>query len=402
METLLPLNDGHSRCDDDEVLDLIYLDHNATTPVAPEVLEAMLPWFRERFGNAGSGHALGHLSDGAVVHARAQVAALLNASPAEIVFTGSATEAINHALRGALEALPTKRHVVTTAVEHPAVQAVLQHEASRGVDVTVLPVDGGGQLNLGALEAALRPDTALLSVMAANNESGVLFPISEIARIARTKGVWLHVDATQAMGKIPVDVQSWGVDLLNLSGHKFQGPKGVGALFVRRGLRLKPFLLGGGQERGRRGGTENVPGIVGLGAASAHAAQHLSDMEAVRARRDRLEAGLLAIPRARVLGHESPRLPNTTLAAFPGVEGEALLLKLNQRGVCVSTGSACHTGQKEPSHVLRAMGVPEAEAKGTLRFSLGLETTDAEVDQVLELLPAQVAELRASAPFARD
>jgi cysteine desulfurase len=380
---------------------MIYLDHNATTPVAAEVLEAMLPWFRERYGNPGSAHALGHLSDGAVVNAREQVAAMLHASPGEIVFTGSATEAINHAIRGALEAFPTKRHVVTTAVEHPAVQSVLQWASSHGADVTVLPVDSHGQLDLAAVDAALRPETALLSVMAANNESGVCFPMPEIARIAKAKGVWLHVDATQAIGKIPVDAQAWGADLLNLSAHKFQGPKGVGALYIRRGLRLKPFLLGGGQERGRRGGTENVPGIVGLGAASALAAERLPGMDRVRALRDRMEQGLLAIPDVRILGAESPRLPNTTLAAFSGIEGEALLLKLNQQGICVSTGSACSTGHREPSHVLRAMQIPDAFAKGTLRLSLGWESTDEDIARVLEVLPPLVAELRSAAPFSR-
>lgn len=380
---------------------LIYLDHNATTPVAPEVLDAMLPWFSQTFGNAGSAHALGHLSDGAVVHAREQVAALLNASPAEIVFTGSATEAINQAIRGALEAQPQKRHVVTTAVEHPAVQAVLQHEAAKGVEVTVLGVDGEGRLDLAAVEAALRPDTVLLSVMAANNESGVLFPVAELGRIAKAKGVRFHVDATQAIGKIPVDVVAWDADLLNLSAHKFQGPKGVGALFIRRGVRIKPFLLGGGQERGRRGGTENVPGLVGLGAAAERAARLLPEMDRVRLLRDHLEAGLQAIPEVRILGEGAPRLPNTTLAAFAGVEGEALLLKLNQQGICVSTGSACSTGHREPSHVLRAMGIPEAYAKGTLRLSLGLSTTEAEIDRALAVIPPLVTELRSLSPFAR-
>lgn len=372
----------------------IYLDHNATTPVAPEVLEAMLPWFSERFGNAGSAHALGHLSDGAVVAARAQVAALLGATSAEIVFTGSATEAINQALRGVLEAMPHKRHVVTTAVEHPAVHAVLQWAQLHGAEVTVIGVDEQGRLDLAAVEAALRPDTALLSAMAANNETGVLFPVPELARLTKAKGVLFHVDATQAIGKVAVDVTAMGADLLNLSAHKFQGPKGVGALYVRRGVRLKPFLLGGGQERGRRGGTENVPGLVGLGAAAEHAARHLPDVGRVQALRDRLEAGLKALSAVRILGEESPRLPNTALAAFEGLEGEALLLRLNQLGICVSTGSACHTGRKEPSHVLRAMAIPDAWAQGTLRLSLGLSTTDAEVDRVLEVMPGLVAELR--------
>lgn len=383
-------------------MDRIYLDHNATTPVAPAVLEAMLPYFTEHFGNAGSAHALGHLSEGAVVHARAQVAGLLNADPAEIVFNGCGTEGLNHAFRGVFEAFPGKRHFVTTAVEHSAVHALVAWLRTQGAEVTVLGVDGEGRLDLQALEAALRPDTALLSVMAANNETGVCFPIPEIAALARSKGVLSHVDATQAIGKLPVDVRAWGVDLLNLSAHKFQGPKGVGALYVRRGLRLKPFLIGGGQERGRRGGTENVPGLVGLGRAAELAVAGIPDMARVKTLRDQFEARIRAeIPEVRVEGAGAPRLPNTSLLSVRGVEGEALLLRLNERGVCVSTGSACHTGQKEPSHVLRAMAVPLEYAKGTIRISLGHGTTEAEMKAVADLLPALVAELRALDPFAR-
>jgi cysteine desulfurase len=380
----------------------VYLDFNATTPCAPEVVEAMLPWFAERYGNAGSAHALGHLSDGAVVHAREEVAALLNAAPAEIVFNGCGTEGLNHAFRGVFEGFPAKRHFITTAVEHSAVQALVAWLRSQGAEVTVLGVDGQGRLDLAELEAALRPDTALVSAMAANNETGVLFPIADIARIAKARGVLVHCDATQAIGKLPVDVQAWGVDLLNLSAHKFHGPKGVGALYIRRGLRLKPFLVGGGQERGRRGGTENVPGIAGLGRAARLATERLPAMARVEALRDRLEAAIRAsIPDVRIEGAEASRLPNTALLSFRGLEGEGLLLRLNEAGFCVSTGSACSTGQKEPSHVLRAMAVPPDYARGTLRVSLGHHTSDGDVDGILQVLPGQVEALRALGPFAR-
>jgi cysteine desulfurase len=263
-------------------------------------------------------------------------------------------------------------------------------------------VDGQGRLDLAEVEAALRPDTALLSAMAANNETGVLFPVAELAAIARARGVLFHCDATQAIGKVPVDARAWGADLLNLSAHKFHGPKGVGALFIRRGVRLKPFMVGGGQERGRRGGTENVPGIVGLGRAASLAAARLPGMARVQALRDRLEAAVLAaIPEVRVEGAGAPRLPNTSLLSFRGLEGEALLLRLNQAGFCVSTGSACSTGQREPSHVLRALGVPVEYARGTIRVTSGHPTTEAEVDGFLQVLPGLVAELRAAGAFAR-
>lgn len=381
---------------------MIYLDHNATTPVDPDVLAAMLPLFTERPGNAGSAHALGHLSEAAVNRAREQVAALLGCAPAELVFTSGATEALNHAIRGVVEAFPAKRHVVISAVEHPAVQALGTWLTSLGVEVSVAPVDGEGRLDLDALEGLIRPDTALVVVMAANNETGVLNPLDEVGRRVRAKGSLLLVDATQAVGKVPVSVAQGPADLLCCSAHKFCGPKGVGALFIRRGLRLKPLLFGGGQERGRRGGTENVPGLVGMGAAAALATERLGYMTCVAELRDHLEAALLqAIPRMQVLGRGAPRLPNTSLLAFEGVEGEALLLRLDRAGICVSTGSACSTGHKEPSHVLRAMGVDPTYAKGTLRVSLGRMTTAREVEALEDLLPEVVAELRASGTFSR-
>ena len=381
----------------------IYLDNNATTQLAPEALEAMLPYLRESYGNAGSAHVLGRLAEGAVVNAREQLAALLGCQPAELVFTSGGTEGINYAIRGVFESFPSKRHFVTTAVEHSAVLAVADWLRVHGAEVTVLGVDGQGRLDLAALEAALRPDTALVSVMAANNESGVLFPLEEVAARVKAKGALLHVDATQAVGKVALDLSRPGVDLLNLSAHKFHGPKGVGALFLRRGLRLKPFMVGGGQERGRRGGTENVPGIVGLGRAAQLAAEHLPRMAGlVRALRDRLEAGLLdLVPGARAQGAGAERVPNTSFISFPGLEGEVLFLKLSDRGVCVSTGSACTTGQPEPSHVLRAMGIPAEEARGTVRFSLSRYSTEAEITRVLELVPGLVAELRGPLRFNR-
>jgi len=376
-------------------MDLIYLDHNATTSLAPEAFEAMRPWFTERFGNASAAYALGHLSDGAVVAAREQVAALVGCSPAEIVFTSGGTESLNHAFRGVWEGVPAKRHLVTTAVEHPAVRALVVWWKGQGGEVTDVGVDEAGQLDLGALEAAVRPETALVAVMAANNESGALFPVAEATRIAKAKGALSLVDATQAMGKIPVDAGAWGADLLCLSGHKFHGPKGTGLLMIRRGVRLKPLMLGGSQERGRRGGTENVPGIVGLGRAAELAQARLPEMDRVRGLRDEFETRILdGIADIRIHGAAADRLPNTSLVGFAGIEGEALQLKLAEQGICVSTGSACSTGMREPSHVLRAMRVPDAYARGTVRFSLGLGTTAGQMARVAELLPGLVGELR--------
>ncbi len=382
--------------------DPIYLDNNATTRLAPEALAEMLPWLGDQFGNAGSAHALGRLAEGAVVVARERASALLGCAPAELVFNGGGTEGINHAFRGVFEAFPAKRHFVTTAVEHSAVLAVADDLRRRGAEVTVLGVDGEGRLDLAGLEAALRPDTALVSLMAANNETGVIFPLEEAARLVKGRGVLLHVDATQALGKVSFDAGRLGADLASFSAHKFHGPKGVGGLFIRRGLRLRPFMTGGGQERGRRGGTLNVPGIVGLGKAAELALAHLPAMAEVAARRDRLEAAVLGgIPGTRVNGAGAPRVPNTSMVSFRDVEGEAVLLRLDQAGICVSTGSACTTGQREPSHVLRAMGVPPAEAMGSVRFSLSRYTTDAEIARVLETLPAILDELRAQGPLGR-
>jgi cysteine desulfurase len=382
-------------------MDLIYLDNNATTRLAPEALDAMLPYFCDHYGNASAAHTLGHLSEGAVTRAREQLATLLGCQPAELVFNSGGTEGLNHVFRSVLDAFPTKRHFIVSSVEHTAVMAIMDWLRKQGAEVTMIDVDESGRLDLHQLETAIRPDTALVSIMAANNETGVIFPLKEIAHIVKAKSVLFHVDATQAIGKTALDVSNLPIDLLNLSAHKFHGPKGVGAIFIRRGLRLKPFMIGGHQERGRRGGTENVPGIVGLGKAAELARLSLRKMEEIRRWRDQLESAALDIPDACVNGFDAERLPNTSLLSFAGIEGEALLMKLNEQGICVSTGSACTTGQKEPSHVLRAMKVSEAHAKGTIRVSMSRCTTAEEIARLVELLPSLVAELRALSPFAR-
>lgn len=381
---------------------MIYLDNNATTRPASEVLEAMLPYFLEHFGNASSAHAMGRMPGGALVHARAQVADLLGCEPAELVFNSGGTEGINHAFKGIFEAFPAKRHFVTTAVEHSAVQAVVGWLKGHGAEVTFIGVDADGRLDLDLLKVSIRPETALVSVMAANNETGVLSPLEEVASLVKAHGTLLHVDAVQAAGKIPLDVRTLGADLLNVSAHKFHGPKGVGALFIRRGLRLKPLMVGGQQERGRRGGTENVPAIVGMGRAAQLAVAHMADVERIRALRDLLESSLRStIPGVLVNGLKTPRLANTTLLSFKDIEGEALLMKLNEKGICVSTGSACTTGQKEPSHVLRAMNAPPEFSRGTVRISLSRETTEDEIRQVIEIFPSLVADLRSLGTMAR-
>jgi cysteine desulfurase len=381
----------------------IYLDNNATTRLAPEALEAMLPYLGDSYGNAGSAHVLGRLAEGAVANAREQLAGLLGCATAELVFNSGGTEGLNHAIRGVFEAFPARRHFITTAVEHSAVLAIADWLRRQGAEVTVLGVDRDGRLDLAELEAALREDTALVSIMAANNESGVLFPLAEAGALVKARGALFHVDGTQAVGKVPMDLSRLPVDLFNLSSHKLHGPKGIGALYLKRGLRLRPFMLGGGQERGRRGGTENVPGIVGLGQAAVLAGRNLETMAGrVRALRDQLEAALLErVEAIQVNGAGSERLPNTSFISFRDIEGEALFLKLSDRGVCVSTGSACSTGQREPSHVLRAMGVEPAAAMGTVRFSLSRFTTEAEIRKVAGLVPELVAELRAAGAMGR-
>lgn len=374
---------------------MIYLDNNATTRPASAAVEAMVLCLQDHWGNPSSAHRMGRRPEGILVQAREQVAALLACSPGELVFTSGGTESLTQAFRGVFEGLPAKRHFILSAVEHSAGLAQAEWLKGQGAEVTLLGVDGHGRLDLEDLKAALRPDTALVSLMTANNETGVLMPVAEAASLAKSAGALFHTDAVQAAGRIPLDVKSLGVDLLSLSGHKFHGPKGAGALFIRRGIRLKPLVLGGHQERGRRGGTENVAAIAGLGVAAELAQGHLEDMPRVRRLRDHLESRLSAlIPDLCIQGSYLDRVPNTSLLSVPGLEGEALLLKLDAEGICVSTGSACTSGQKEPSHVLRAMGVPPETARGTIRISLSRQTTDAEIETVIEALPRIVVELR--------
>jgi len=376
----------------------VYLDYNATTPVDPQVLACMLPYFSERFGNPSSkGHRYGLEAEAAVEVAREQLAVLLGAEPENLIFTSGATEALNLAIKGVAQALAHRgRHVVTVQTEHAAVLEACRALARRGWEVTYLPVDAEGRLDMAALEAALRPDTVLLCVMWANNETGVLHPIPAIAQLARDRGVPLLVDATQAVGKIPVQVT--GIDLLACSAHKFYGPKGVGALYVRRKpeLRLQPLLDGGGQEQGLRSGTLNVPGIVGMGAAAVRAAEVMAEeMSRLQALRDRLEQGLQgALSGVRVNGAGAPRLPQTSSITFEGVRADRLLAAA--RTLALSAGSACGSGRGKPSHVLRAMGRTDTEAQATIRISLGRFTTAADIDYALTELIAAVERLRRS------
>lgn len=383
--------------------DCIYLDNNATTGVDASVIEAMLPYLTTYFGNPSSMHSFGGQVGQAVKQGRLQIASLLGAEASEIVFTSCGTEGDNAAIRAALSAQPNKRHIITTVVEHPAVLNLCKRLEKEGYTVTYLSVDDQGLLDLHELEAALTGNTALVSVMYANNETGVIFPIEEIGQIVKEKGALFHVDAVQAVGKVPLDMKTSTIDMLTLSGHKIHAPKGIGALYVRRGVRFRPFMIGGHQERGRRGGTENVAGIVALGKAAELAQQHLLEVETEKRLRDRLEQGILsAIPNTVVNGHSTKRLPNTTNIGFKYIEGEAILLSLNQFGICASSGSACTSGSLEPSHVLRALGLPYSVLHGSIRFSLSRYTTDAEIDRVLEVMPQVVERLRAMSPFNSD
>ena len=379
-------------------MDRVYLDHNATTPLDPRVLEAMLPHLRESFGNPSSLHWFGQRARAAVDDARTEVAALLGAAPAEIVFTGSGTEADNLALRGAADRTEEPRTgLVVTAVEHHAVLNTARALAAEGREVSVVGVDGEGRLDLADLSAKVTGRTALVSVMLANNETGVIAPVAEAARIAHDRGALLHCDAVQAVGKVPVDVGALDVDLLALSAHKIYGPKGVGALYVRRGTVLEALVRGGSQERNRRAGTENVAGIAGLGAAARIAREGLAaEAERVAALRDRLESALLGIPGAARNG-AGPRVPNTTSVSFADTEAEGLLIALDLAGIAVSTGAACAAGAAEPSHVLRAMGLPPERVQASLRFSLGRGTTPADVARTAEAVRTAVERQRAAA-----
>jgi len=389
----------------------IYLDYNASTPVDPSVLDAMLPYLRENFGNASSIHTFGQKARSAVETAREQVAALIGAKPQEIVFTSGGTESDNHAIFGSFAASQevgaAGANIISTLTEHEAVLNACQELERRGASVTYLPVDHNGRISLSDLQAAIRSETSLITVMHANNELGTIQPLAAIGQIAGELGVAVHTDAVQSAGKIPIDVRAMQISLLSLSGHKLYGPKGVGALYIRERTRVRQFLFGGHHQRGARPGTENVAGIVGLGAA-AELARATLQAESVRvaALRDTLESGLLAkIPqsRANAAGRCAPdmgttRSPNTSNIVFPGVEGEALLIALDLQGIACSTGAACSSGAVEPSHVLTAIGLSPAEARASLRFSLGRQTTSAEVDRALEIIPACVAKLRALSP----
>jgi cysteine desulfurase len=382
-------------------MSVVYFDNNATSAVAPEVLEAMLPFYQTRYGNPSSMHDFGGEVGHDLNRARAQVAALFNARDSEVLFTSCGTESDNTAIRGVLEALPEKRHLVTTRVEHPAVLNLCKHLENRGYRVTYLAVDARGRLDLEALRAALTPDTALVSIMYANNETGTVFPIEKIGELVKERGIVFHTDAVQAAGKLSLDMNAIPADLVSISGHKLHAPKGVGALYIRRGTKFFPFIIGGHQEHGRRGGTENVAGIVGLGRAAELAQAHFeTENKQVAALRDRLEGGILkSVPHTLVNGDPEFRLPNTTNVSFEYIEGEAILLKLNEQGICASSGSACTSGSLEPSHVLRAMGVPFTSIHGSIRFSLSRYSTAAEVEKVLGAVPALIAGLREISPF---
>jgi cysteine desulfurase len=380
---------------------LYYFDNNATTRVAPEVVEAMLPFLTDLWGNASSAYQFGSQIRPHLDEARARLAALINADPKEIVLTSCGTESNNTAIHSALALSPGKRHVLTTAVEHSANIKYGEFLQRRGYEVTYLPVESDGSLDLHVLDQSIRPDTAIVSIMWANNETGVIFPIEEIAAICRSKGVLFHTDAVQTPGKLKLDVKSTGVDFLSLSAHKLHAPKGIGLLYVKRRTKFQPYIIGGHQERGRRGGTENIPYIVGFGRAAELAMATLAEENTrVRAQRDRLEQTILkTIPNTVRNGAKEPRLPNTANIAFDFVEAEAILMMLDQLGICASSGSACTTGSVDPSHVLTAMNLHPMRARGSVRFSLGLYNSDDDVDYLLKHLPGIIAKLRAISPL---
>ncbi len=384
---------------------VIYLDNNATTQCAPAVTEAMLPYFSEKYGNASSMHTFGGQNRRVIDVARQQVADLIHAAHAdEIIFTSCATESDNTAIFSAVRTQPGKKHIITSAVEHPAILEPFKYLQSQGYRVDFIGVDEYGRFDMERFKSVMDADTALVSVMWANSETGTIFPVKEIAQIAHAHGALFHTDAVQTVGKIPVDVQAEGIDMLSLSAHKFHGPKGVGALYVRRGTRFMPFLMGGHQEKHRRAGTENVPYIVGLGKAAELAQKRLSDgtSQRIAALRDQLEQGILAaVPDVKVNGDSSSRVPNTTNISFGYIEGESILMYLNDFGICASSGSACTSGSLEPSHVLRAMGVPFQFAHGSIRFSLSDQTTEEDIKVVLKEIPPIIERLRKISPFSR-
>jgi cysteine desulfurase len=383
-------------------MDVIYMDNNATTKVAPEVVETMHPYFSEYYGNPSSMHSFGGDVSAKIKEARGNVARLIGATPDEIIFTSCGTESDGTAIRAAIESNPDKRHIVTTRVEHPAIKSLYEMLSKQGYRVTFVPVDHQGRLDLDYLYQSLSDDTAIVSVMWANNETGVIFPIAEISQEVKDRGIVFHTDAVQAAGKIPIDVEATGVDMLSLSGHKFHAPKGIGALYIRKGTKFSPYMIGGHQESGRRGGTENTAAIIGMGKAAELAISHLADNGYARIAllRNKLENNLLEkVPNTMVNGDRDHRLPNTTSIAFEYVEGEAILLMMNEHGICASSGSACTSGSLEPSHVLRAMGVPFTAAHGSIRFSLSRYNIEEEVDFVVDKLPPIIENLRQLSPF---
>ena len=385
-------------------MNVIYVDNNATTMVAPEVLDVMLPYFSSYYGNPSSMHSFGGEVAAKIKTARESVARLIGAQPDEIIFTSCGTESDSTAIRAAIESQPDKKHIVTSRVEHPAVKNLYESLSKKGYRTTFVPVDNRGRLDIDSLYDSLSDDTAIVSIMWGNNETGVIFPIEEISREVSSRGIRFHSDAVQVVGKIPIDVGKTGVDMLSLSGHKFHSPKGIGALYIRKGTRFSPFMIGGHQEKGRRGGTENTASIIGMGKAAELAAKHLkaNGYEPIRRLRDKLERNLLdTIPNAMVNGDPKHRLPNTSSIAFEFVEGEAILLMMNEHGICASSGSACTSGSLEPSHVLRAMGVPFTAAHGSIRFSLSRYNTEDQIDKILEVLPPIIERLRELSPFWR-
>jgi len=385
-------------------MNVIYTDNNATTRVAPEVIEEMLPFWGELYGNPSSMHSFGGSVGRKIREARSKVAALIGAKPEEIIFTGCGTESNNTAIRATIQSNPDRRHIITTRVEHPAVKNVFEYLSKNGYRTTFVPVDRKGRLDLDYLYQNLSNDTAIVSIMWANNESGVMFPIEEISQTIEERGIVFHTDAVQAAGKVPLDVNKISVDMLTISGHKLHAPKGVGALYVRKGTKFSPFLIGGHQETGRRGGTENTASIIGLGKASEMAATHIDEMNTrVKQLRDKLENEILErIPNTMINGDRDHRIPNTTSIGFEYVEGESILLLMDELGICASSGSACTSGSLEPSHVLRAMGVPFTAAHGSIRFSLSTYNTEDEVNFIIKELPPIIERLREMSPFWQE
>ena len=385
-------------------MNTIYLDNNATTQVAPQVLEEMFPYLRDFYGNPSSMHTFGGQLHKKIEEARERVAQLLGAEPEEIIFTSCGTESDNTAIMSAAESFPQKKHIITTRVEHPAVLSFCKHLARKGYRITFLPVNNQGQLNIDDLIKVIADDTAVVSVMFANNEIGNIFPIHQVGEILRDRKVLFHTDAVQAVGKIPIDTKKLPVDMLSLSGHKLHAPKGIGALYVKKKTRFNPYLIGGHQERGRRAGTENVASIIALGKACELAMKGIEKESAFLSRlRDKLEQSLLkSSSDTRINGDVTSRLPNTSNISFEYVEGEAILLRLNEYGICASSGSACTSGSLEPSHVLRAIGVPFTAIHGSIRFSLSRYNTEEEIDKVIEIVPGIIKDLRMLSPFGRD